>query len=89
MKKLREQTNADRVKGALQSDEGLNVNNPRILGIAEYANSGAGDIIAKGGEDLIYDSRQRGVVIEGDDRLLPVKEPPAGFSDFVRRMLRR
>nr|AID57609.1 hypothetical protein [uncultured bacterium] len=87
MKKLRDKYNADRAKGELESDEGLDLKNNDIKEAAKYAEGGGGEITAKSDKTKVYATKDNIKTAEVDDEFRPTGEPIDGLSDEVKRKL--
>ena len=88
LKRLRRRVNADRYKGTAESKEGLNVDDPMIADVSDYASDGRGDIRAKSESKVVYDSRYHISSIEIPEEYRPMGSVIDGLSRFIRGKLK-
>lgn len=89
LKRLRKRLNADRYKGEVSNKDGLEVNDPLIEDVAQYASSGGGDILAKSGDEMVYNSREHVASAEISDEARPSGEPVKGLQEMLMGRLKR
>jgi len=87
--RLRKKENVDSVKTTLKSSEGLKLETGLISGAAAYAENGGGDIQAKSGNTIVYDSALQVKSVDIPDEFRPNGDEISGISDGLSGKLTR
>lgn len=89
LKNLKEKLNAEKVSETVSNPDGLNLDNNEVKDRESYIQTGGGDIVAKDGSSVVYNSKDQQKHIEIDDEFYPDDSKKAGlFANLVKRLKR-
>ncbi|MGR3660752.1 MAG: hypothetical protein ACU0CA_06115 [Paracoccaceae bacterium] len=89
LKRLKRKAGADRLKATVKSDDGIKTKSKLVKDAVGYAESGGGDIIAKNGAFVIYNSKSTVKIEHVDESLRPDGSKIDGLEDGLSDKLKR
>lgn len=89
LNRLKERLNAEKVKETISNPNGLHLDNDEVKNRESYIQVGGGDITAKDGKTVVYNSKNKQRRIEIDDELYPDGEEKVGIFRRLAGLLKR
>lgn len=86
---LRRRLNANRYRGEPSNKDGLDLTDPMVKDMADYAARGGGDVKAKSDSEVVYDSREHVATVEVEEEYRPTGEEVEGLFKKMFDKLKR
>lgn len=89
LKKLGKSTGAEEATETLKSSKGIKINSDYVNDAVEYIEGGGGSVVAKNGNEIIFDSKNRVRTENPPEDARPKGKPIAGLANMVKALLRK